>query len=139
LAVVGERLLDLAAVLIGQQPFDHAAHVGLVIDRGLLGAGEHRRVLSEHPRADRVKGRRGHPAGDVFAEQVSQPQSQLAGGPDAEGDREDLPRVGGPCREQSGDAVNQCLGLPGAGPGDQQQRPGAVADGLRLLWCQARQ
>jgi len=70
----------------------------------LLGAAERRRVLAEHPRADRVKRRRGHTAGDVFAEQVSEPESQFAGGADAERDREDLPRVGGPGREQSRDA-----------------------------------
>ena len=43
LPVVGQRLLDLAALLIGQQPFDHAAHVGLVVDGVALGAPEHAR------------------------------------------------------------------------------------------------
>jgi len=35
---------------------------------------------------------RGHAARLLLAEQLAQPQSQLAGGADAEGDREDLPR-----------------------------------------------
>jgi hypothetical protein len=68
LPVVGERPLDLAALGVGEQPVDHAAHVRLVVDRVALGAPEHRGVLAQQPRAHRVKGRRGHAAGDALAE-----------------------------------------------------------------------
>ena len=93
LPVVGERLLDLPALLVGEQPFDHAAHVGLVVDGVALGAAEHAGVLSEHARADRVKRGGGDAARDLFAEQVGEPQSQLAGRAHRERDREDLPRL----------------------------------------------
>ena len=133
LSVVGERLLDLPALLIGEQPFDHAAHVGLVVDGVALGPAEHAGVLSEHPCADGVKRGRGDAARDLFAEEIREPQSQLAGRAHREGDREDLPRLRGAGGEQPGDPVNQCLGLAGAGTGDQQQGSAAVADGLRLF------
>ena len=95
MAVVGERLLDLPALLVGEQPFDHAPHVGLVVHGVVLGAAEHAGVLSEHPCADGVKRRRGHAARDLLAEEIGESQPQLAGGADREGDREDLPRLRG--------------------------------------------
>ena len=137
LSVVGERLLDPAALGVGQQPLDDLAHVGLVVDRVCVGAPEHGGVLSEQPRADRVEGGGGDAARLLFAEQVGEPQPELAGGADAEGDGEDLPRLREPGGEQPGDAVGERLGLAGARAGQQQQRPGPVADGLRLLGGEA--
>ena len=122
LPVVRERPLDLAALGVGQQPVDHAAHVRLVVDRVALGATEHARVLAQQPRAHRVKRRRGHAAGDALAEQVGEPQPQLAGGADAERHREDLPRLRLTAGQQVGGAVRQRAGLARARPGEQQHR-----------------
>ena len=119
LAVVGERLLDLTALLVGQQPLDHAAHVGLVIDGVVSGAPEHAGVLAEHARADRVERGGGDATRDLFAEQIREPQSQLAGRPHRERHREDLPRLRGADGEQPGDPVDQRLGLAGARAGDE--------------------
>ena len=58
LPVVGQRPLDLTPFGVRQQPVDHPAHVGLVVDRVALGAPEHARVLAQQPRAHRVKRRR---------------------------------------------------------------------------------
>ena len=90
-------------------------------------------MLAQQARADGVKRRGGDAARALFAEQVGEPQPQLAGGAHAERDGEDLARRRLPGREQVGDAVRERARLAGAGPGDQQQRPGAVADGLSLL------
>jgi hypothetical protein len=84
-----------------------------------------------------VEGGGGDAAGLVFTEQVRQPQPELAGGADAEGDREDLPWLREPGGEQPRDAVGERLGLAGAGSGHQQQRAGPVADRLRLFGGQA--
>ena len=137
LPVVGERLLDLPALLIGEQPFDHAPHVRLVVHGVVLGAAEHAGVLAQHPRADRVKRRGGDAARDLLAEQVGEPQPQLARRAHREGDGQDFPRLRGAGLQQPGDPVDQRLGLAGARAGDQQQGSGAVADGLRLLGGQA--
>ena len=94
-------------------------------------------VLAQQPRAHGVEGRGEHAARGAFAEQVGEPQPQLAGGAHAEGDGEDLARRRLPGGEQVRDAVGERAGLAGAGPGDDQQRPGAVADGLGLLGRQA--
>ena len=99
----------------------------LVVDRVALGAPEHAGVLAQQPRAHRVKRRRGDAARDGLAEQVGEPQPQLAGGADAERDREDLPRLRAPAREQVRGPVGQRPGLAGARAGEQQQRAGAVA------------
>jgi hypothetical protein len=80
-----------------------------------------------------VEGGGGHAARGLFAEQVGQPQPQLAGRPDAERDGEDLAWRGLPGGEQVRDAVRERAGLAGPGPGHDQQRRGAVADGERLL------
>ena len=74
-----------------------------------------------------------------MAEQVSEAESQLAGGADAERDREDLPRLRAAAREQIRRTVGQRPGLTGARPGQQQQRAGAERDGLRLLGGQSRE
>ena len=139
LPVVGQRPLDLTPFGVGQQPVDHPAHVGLVVDRVALGAPEHAGVLAEQPRAHRVKRRRRDRAGDGFAEQIGEPQAELAGGTNAEGDREDLPRLSAPASDQERGAVRQRAGLAGTRPREQQQRAGAERDGLRLLGGQPRE
>ena len=70
----------------------------------------------------------------LLAEQVGEPQSQLAGGADAERHREDL-ATAARCSagEQVRDPVGQGPGLSGTRARDQQQRTGAVRYGLRLL------
>ena len=128
-----ERLLDLGALLVGQQPLDHAPHVGLVVDRVAVAAAEHAGVLAQQPRAHGVEGGGGHAARPLFAEQVGQPQAQFAGGAHAEGDREDLPRRRAAGRQQVGDAAGEGAGLARPGPGHEQQRPGAVPDRGALL------
>ena len=90
-------------------------------------------VLAQQARADGVKRRGGHAARGLLAEQVGEPQPQLAGGAHAERDGEDLPRLRAAAGEQVRDAVRQRAGLAGAGPGDEQQRAAAVADRVRLL------
>ena len=137
--MVGERPLDLSARRVGEQPVDHPAHVGLVIDGVALGAPERAGVLAQQPRAHRVKRGRGDAARDRLAEQVGQAQPQLAGGAHAEGDREDLPRLRAPARQQVRDAVRERSGLAGAGTGQQEQRAGAVGDGTGLLGGQPRE
>ena len=67
-----------------------------------------------------------------------EPQPQLAGGADAERDGEDLARRAPAGGEQVRDAVGERAGLAGAGAGHDQQRAGAVADGVRLLGREAR-
>jgi hypothetical protein len=86
-----------------------------------------------------VKRRRRDAACDGLAEQVREPQTELAGGADAESDREDLPRLGAPAREQVRGAVGQRAGLAGARPGEQQQRTGAMGYCLGLLRGQSRE
>ena len=71
------------------------------------------------------------PRAVLFAEQVGEPQPQLAGGAHAERDGEDLARRRRAGGQQVRDAVRERAGLAGAGAGDDQQRAGAVADGLR--------
>jgi hypothetical protein len=66
-----------------------------------------------------VKRRRGHRPCNLLAEQVGQPQAQLAGGADAERDREDLSRPRPPGREQVRGSVGQRSCLAGTGPGEQ--------------------
>lgn len=77
--------------------------------------------------------RRRHAARDRLAEQVSEPQAQLARGADAERDGQDLPRPRAAGGQQVGGAVGERAGLAGAGASEQQQRAGAVSDGVRLL------
>ena len=108
-------------------------HVGLVVDRVRVGAAEQRGVLAQQPGADGVEGGGEHAAGGLFAEQVGEPQPQLAGGAHAERDGEDLAGIGGAGGEQVGDAMGQGPRLAGAGSGDDQQRACAVSDGLGLL------
>ena len=149
LPAAAERLLDLGALLVGQQPLDHAPHVGLVVDRVAVAAAEHAGVLAQQPRAHGVEGGGGHAARPLLAEQVGQPQAQFAGGAHAEGDREDLPRRRAAGRQQVGDAAGEGAGLARPGPGHEQQRPVAVLDRGALLgrevpgegarlWCRAR-
>ena len=76
---------------------------------------------------------------DGLSQQVGEPQPQLAGGTNAERDREDLPRLRAAAREQIRRTVGQRPGLAGARPGQQQQRAGAERDGLRLLGGQPRE
>jgi hypothetical protein len=90
-------------------------------------------VLAQDPRADRVKGGGGHAPSALLAEQVGEPQPQLARGAHAEGHSEDLPRPRAAGGEQMRDPVSEGLGLARARAGEQQQRPGAVADRLSLL------
>ena len=104
-----------------------------VVDRPVRGAAEQLRVVSEQPRAGRVKRGRADLRGGLLAQQLGQPQPQLRGGADAERDREDLARLCEPLREQERDPVDQRLGLAGAGPGDDQQHARAVAHRLGLL------
>ena len=133
LSEVRQRLLDSSALSVGEQPLDDPPDVGLVIDGVGVGAAEHRGVLAQDARADRVKGRGRHAACLLFAEQVRQPQAKLAGGADAEGDGEDLPRARLSGGEQVRDPVREGLGLAGAGSGDEQQRPRPVADRAALF------
>ncbi|HEY4887086.1 MAG TPA: hypothetical protein VIJ58_00725 [Candidatus Dormibacteraeota bacterium] len=81
----------------------------------------------------------GHSARDGLAEQIGEAEPELAGGADAESDREDLPRLGAPAREQVRGAVGQRAGLAGARPGEQQQRTGAMGYCLGLLRGQSRE
>jgi hypothetical protein len=92
LTVIPECALDLYALGVRQQPVDHAAHVGLVVDRVAIGAPEHAGVLAQQPRTDRVKRRGDHATCDGLAEQIGEPEPQLARGADAERDRQDLRR-----------------------------------------------
>ena len=132
-AAAPERLGDLDAPAVCEQPVDDVAQVGLVVDRVALGAAERGGVLAQHARAQRVKRRGGDAARGLLAEQVGEPEPQLAGGAHAEGDGEDLPRRGAAAGQQVGDAVGQRARLAGAGPGHQQQRSAAVAYGGGLL------
>jgi len=86
-----------------------------------------------------VKRRGGHPACDGLSQQIGEPQPQLAGGTNAERDREDLPRLRATAREQIGGAVRERPGLAGARPGQQQERAGVERDGLRLLGGESRE
>ena len=133
LAAVGQRRLDRAALGVREQPLDHLADVGLVVDRVGVGAAEQLGVFAQHPRADRVKRRGRHAARPFFAEQVSEPQPQLAGRAHAERDREDLPRLRSPAREQMGDPVRDGAGLAGPRAGEQQQRTRTMPDRVALL------
>ena len=90
-------------------------------------------MLAKQPGAHGVERGRGHPSGQLLAEQVGEPQTELAGRADAERDREDLRRLCGAGGEQVGDPVRQGSGLSGTRAGDQQQRTGPVGHGLRLL------
>ena len=137
LAVIIQGGLDRTALGVRQQPLDDVPHVGLVVDRVVLGATEERGVLAEHPRAYGVERGRRDGGRDLLAEQVRQPQPQLTGGADAERHREDLPRLRQPARQKPGDPVDQRAGLARAGARDDQQRARAMGDRVRLLGCQA--
>jgi hypothetical protein len=91
------------------------------------------RVLAQQPRVHGVKDRRPHPASDRLAEQVGEPQAQLPGHSDAEGDGENLRRSRPAGGQQVGRPVGQGAGLAGAGSGEQQQRAAAVGDGPGLF------
>jgi hypothetical protein len=67
-----------------------------------------------------VNRRGGHAARGLLAEQLGEPQPQLAGDAHAERDGEDLPRRGAAARQQVGDAVRERARLAGPGPGEQQ-------------------
>jgi len=74
---------------------------------------------------------------DGLAEQIGEPEPELAGRADAERDRQDLPRMRPPAGQQIRGAVGQRAGLAGARPGQQQQWAGAERHGLRLLGGQS--
>jgi hypothetical protein len=133
LAALGQRLLNAGALLVGEDPVDHSAHVALVVDRVLLGAPEQVGVLAQQSGAHRVERGRCDAPRLVLAEQVSQPQTQLARGTDAERDRENLARLRCAGDQQVRDPVRQGSCFAGPWTSDQQQRAGAVGNSLRLL------
>jgi hypothetical protein len=139
LPAVPQRPLDVPALGVREQPVDHPAHIALVVDRVALGAAEHRCVLAQQPRAHGVKRRRGHRACDRLAEQVREPEPQLSGGADTEGDCEDLPRLRAPGHEEIRSTVGQRLCLAGTRAGEQQQWTAAVSYGLCLFGSQIRE
>ena len=139
LPAVPQRPLDLTTRGVGEQPVDHAAHIALVVDGVALGAAEHRCVLAQQPRAHGVKRRRGHRACDRLAEQVREPEPQLSGGADTEGDGEDLPRLRAPGTEEIRSSVCQRLCLAGTRAGEQQQGTAAVSYSLCLFGSQVRE
>jgi hypothetical protein len=65
-----ERAPHRLAIRVVENVVDHPPHVAGVVDRVVLAPAEHRCVLAQHSRANRVKGRRTHAPGDVLAEQL---------------------------------------------------------------------
>ncbi len=118
--------------------FEHPQRVGLVVDREAARVAEPLSVGAQHPGAGRVEGRHPHRPGRA-ADQRLDPLAHLLGGFVGEGDREDLARPGGAGRQQVGDPVGEHAGLAGAGAGQHQQRPLAVAHRLALRLVQLRQ
>ena len=114
---------------------DHVAGeadgVGLVVDRELAGVAEAVGVGPQHPHAGRVERADPHRAGDR-ADEVGDAVAHLVGGLVGERDGQDPRRVHA-LVDQVGDAVGQDPGLARAGPGDDEQRPAAVDDGVELV------
>jgi hypothetical protein len=94
------------------------------------------RVLAQDPVAERVEGR-DLDVGVAVLHQRVDALLHLGSGLVGEGEREDLLGAGLLLRDEPGDAAGDDGGLAGAGPGDDQEGPGVVRDGLALGVVQA--
>ncbi len=109
----------------------HAPGVGLVVDREALRVAEPLGLQAKQAGAGGVEGHHPHPPLDP-ADQAGDPFAHLLRRLVGEGDREDLVRARLAGREQPGDAVGEHAGLARPCPGEDQQRPLAVGDGVSL-------
>ncbi len=117
---------DRVGAALGQPPC-----VGLVVDRELARVAEPLGLGAQDPRTGGVKGHQPHPTRRA-PEQLSDASGHLFGGLVRERDREDLTRLRLVGVDQMCDAMRQHTRLAAAGPGEDQQRPLAVRDGLAL-------
>ena len=110
----------------------HEAHLILrVVDREVRAVPEPLGLGAEDAAAGGVEGEDPDRARDR-AEHVHEALAHLARGLVRERDREDLVRLDADRADQMADPVRQHAGLPGARPGDHEQRPFGVQDCLPL-------
>ena len=94
------------------------------------------RVFADEPVAKGVKGRdRG--VGVAVRDELVDTDRHLVGGLVGEGQGQDLRRLGPMGRDEPGDPPGDDLGLPGAGAGDDEQRPVPVRDRPELVGVEA--
>jgi hypothetical protein len=110
--------------------------VGAVVDREAPSEADDGPVAPQDAGADGVEGPDRRLACRLLADEAGDPVPHLAGRLVRERDRHDLPRlVAG--RHEVGDAVREDAGLPASRSGQDEERPGQVADSLPLRRVQA--
>ena len=110
--------------------------LGLAANLEVAGPAQLDAVLAHQPVPEGVEGGdRG--ADEPIGHQHVHARLHLRGGLVGEGEGEDLLRAGALGGDQPGDAAGDHLGLAGAGPGHDQQRPFAVRDRPVLLRVEA--
>ena len=92
---------------------------------------------TQDPGARGVEREDPHPLGDPAADQALDAVGHLTRGLVRERDRQDRSRGHAEVADQVRDAVRQGAGLPGAGPGHDEDGPLRVEDGLGLDVVQA--
>ena len=110
---------------------DHAACVGLVIDREARGVAQALGLGPQDARAGGMEGHQPH-AARMGAEQPLHAPAHLLGGLVGERDRQDLMRVGLAGEDEEGNAMGQHARLARTGTREDQERPLAMGDRLAL-------
>ena len=123
------------ALAVEAEVADHVAgqarRVGLVVDRELARVAEQVGVGPQDAHAGRVERRDPHRPGDR-ADELGDAAAHLVGRLVGERDGEDRRRRHA-LVDEVGDAVGEHPRLARSGPGDDQQRPAAVDDGVELV------
>ena len=122
-------------VVVGAQRVQHVGDVGRVDDREVGRQRERLRVGPDQPVRDGVKGAPGDPVGGRRVRRVG-PGQHVVGGPAGEGQQQD-PAGLSALVTQPGGPRHQRPGLPGARPGQDQQRPAGVGRRRPLLVVEA--
>ena len=110
---------------------DETRGVVFVIDGEVGAVAKQRRIVPEHAGAGRVERADPHPFGDR-AQQAGNPILHLACGPVGEGYCQRLMRTHLPAFDEIGETIGQHPGLARSRPGEHEERPAAVKDGLTL-------
>ena len=103
----------------------------VVVDREGGAVAEPLRLAAEHPAARGVEGEDPDRAGRL-PEHPLEPLAHFPGRLVRERDREDLVRLHAARADEMGDAIREHAGLPGARPGDDEERSLRREDGLTL-------
>jgi hypothetical protein len=126
----------LVEVEVLQHGLDERHLIGPVVDREASRQTDGFAVAPQDPRADGVKGADGRLARSLLADQPGDALAHLVRRLVRERDRHDLPGLVAR-RDEIRHPVGENPGLPAAGAGEDEQRPGQVADRLPLRRIEA--